>query len=774
MAETATATDFLLTNLTESDSCDSLPYWARRPEPEPLASMTASESMLFLPVRELGAVQPHQILGTPAELYAEASRRQLNDFPGLTPPPAAPPPETLLRPLSPSEFWHSESDDPPIERDRSLAAWEHSLSQRHRQERLLSAQTQRPPERLVMHSGGDFQQRYARQLRRSLTCGPPAARPPGTAFWQLPSRFGGELHGLTETLTEERHRRRPRAEETVHVASAIRVERGTAPLPDAETSARAGPYHVQCRPAEPPEPAELVVLGRAVPREGESPPPAVAQRAESPAAVSDTESCQSDAAADGPRLLLAGREAVFRRSASTRTAPAVSASVSLSAAPGRLCRRYVPLAAAGTTAIHYSWRAVDGHQASFTGRPATPVFFFDPGPGVLLPGAATHLPVVFCAATPGLYSAAWDLVTLPRLEGGAPLRLNLYGLAGLQDPYGPDRRRLQAELDHGVARAAAEYVLAVLVRRATLSEEVPPAPQPANTLETRFRSANAGLHFDVEVVEQLEQLYRDVATARDPPERRRLSGRGRGRTRGRNRRGTDTPPPPPPPWDLSCDGLKRAVLALEGGAAQQQLLSRLYTLVERLWRPVQWPPPPSAGSVVRAGLVLVIQQFCDAACELELRLGVTRAVTGAVTTTAEPAEPPAAGSPQHPAAGAKRTSRASTERRSGKKRGSAKKGSVAAAGGRTHSPGATATDSSHSMSGGESVLDGSGAAAAGVTAEAPAVSPAVQAQLRRGLYGIMRSLLADFLEDITEPLEAVARPPDEFLIADSMCGPGRR
>ncbi|KAF0307206.1 MYCBP-associated protein [Amphibalanus amphitrite] len=687
--------------------------------------MTESESMLFLPVRELSAVQPHQILGTPAQLYAEAERRQLGQFPGLTPPAAAPPAETLLRPVSPSEYWHSEPDDPPVEGDRALAAWQRTLLDRRRQERALAGRTQRPPQQLVMHSGGDFQQRCARQLRRSLPHGPAAARPPGTAFWRLPSRFGGELHGLLETLTEERCRQRPRADEQLHVASVIRAERGTEPLTGAETSARAGRYHRQCRPAEPPEPADLVVLGRPVPREGDGPAPADDSRATSPEPQSETESCQSATAADGPRLLLAGHEAVFRRTASARTAPAVRAAVSLSAAPGRLCRRYVPLAAAGSTAIHYSWRSVDSHRASFTGRSAPPVFFFDPGAGVLLPGAVTHLPVVFCAPTSGLYSAAWDLVTRPRLEGGAPLRLLLYGLAGLQDPYGPDRRLLQRQLEQGVARAAAEYVLAVLVRRATLSEEVPPAPQPANTLETRFRSANVGLQFDVDVVHQLDQLHHDVAIARDPPEIRKPVGRGRARARARAR---SAAPPPPPPWDLSCDSLKRSILSLEGGPAQQLLLGQA---------------PTSAATLVRTGLVAVIQRFCDAACDLELRLGVNRGA-GAVTAAAEPAEPPAAGSPQQSSAGSKRTSRSNTDRRSGKKRGSSKK-TVDDGGGRTQP------------------LTGRGR---------HRLQP--QVRLSRGLYGIMRALLADFLEDITEPLEAVARPPDEFLITDGMCGPGRR
>ena len=127
-------------------------------------------------------------------------------------------------------------------------------------------------------------------MRRSLAQGPPAARLLIDAFWRLLTRFGG---GFMETLTEKRHRHRPRVDEKVEGAL-IQSKRRTAPLPEPglRLALATGLFQARCagRLYRREEPDDLIVLGHAVPREVDVMSPSVVSRATTMAPESETDS----------------------------------------------------------------------------------------------------------------------------------------------------------------------------------------------------------------------------------------------------------------------------------------------------------------------------------------------------------------------------------------------------------------------------------------------------------------------------------------------------
>ncbi|OXB76994.1 UNVERIFIED_CONTAM: hypothetical protein H355_014816, partial [Colinus virginianus] len=350
---------------------------------------------------------------------------------------------------------------PPSEH-KALQNWHRNMAIRKKQERCLGEILQKPENELLMSSTEGYRQ--IQEERDLIDRGLPALFPgkgyrAGSEFWSQPERIGDELTGLTVTLTR-RERGCPPPVTHVGKPHTIQMETGVKPP-------KTIPFRLTWDKS-------LFLKHR---------------RQELKSVLEELDFYKPDEVGIAARLTF---ETVV----------------------GEKAESFLTVSNDGTAAVCYNWRRLLQHIPSRAAtRMHTRCFYFDARPGVILPGETQKFFFLFKSERAGVFSESWELRTCPLLLGGALLQVTLWGIAVCEDKLADLRGKLEADLAAREGAAIVQQTLKDLLLQIRTPERTPSPVDAHVTEEELFLRKNPKLHYQHQVVEQLQELWRQHVAA---------------------------------------------------------------------------------------------------------------------------------------------------------------------------------------------------------------------------------------------------------------------
>jgi hypothetical protein len=170
----------------------------------------------------------------------------------------------------------------------------------------------------------------------------------------------------------------------------------------------------------------------------------------------------------------------------------------------------------GTTVVYYS--VEPQRQASATSTDpraaviaAPPQFACSNKTGSILPGRFVDLSFSFHTRTAGVFRETWVVTTRPTVNGGAPFRLALRGVATEADELGPKRAALEQRLSHQVAELAAREAMDSVLDRLVLPADPLTEEEQREQQLQKWEAHNDGLVFVPSFWDALEGAGADAA-----------------------------------------------------------------------------------------------------------------------------------------------------------------------------------------------------------------------------------------------------------------------
>ncbi|KAM6972495.1 MYCBP-associated protein [Aplochiton taeniatus] len=514
-----------------------------------------------------GMVLPHSILGSLEGFRREMEARGETELVSRIPEPQR---GGLPQPV---EQRGGAAEGPPTVppgrttlQSHALEHWHLHMSQRLRQQDLLSNQLQKPVGGLLMNQSNRF--RETQEQRELLSRALPTIHHGhgyrvGSEFWSLPQRFGDEVSGISATLTQSQ---RGQQEPVTHIGqpSNIRRESGGGGPQSSVSFGRAWDQslYLQHRQQElrdvlreldfnQPDIDGLEVIGSGQPYTSVpvKPSPLVEEKEqqENEQFIEEEQEnydplAQFDDVMKEPLLIPAlrfcGQPARWTGNDSAHKGEVgISARVTFESVAGERACSDLELQNEGSTAVYYSWqRQPQPHSfPDARTRCHTQHFYFNTSTGVILPGDTQRVEFLFKSEVPGIRSEVWQLNTHPVLLGGASIQVTLRGVALYQDKTAHQRMTLEKELQHKEAVSVCRSMVRDILQ-GVLTPERPGSPAELYTTEEEhFLQLNPKLQYLREPVEALKKLWQRVAEAT-----------GEKKTS----------------WDLSVHTLRQAVLSL--------------------------------------------------------------------------------------------------------------------------------------------------------------------------------------------------------------------
>ncbi|XP_048871270.1 MYCBP-associated protein isoform X2 [Brienomyrus brachyistius] len=412
----------------------------------------------------------------------------------------------------------------------------------------------------------------------------------GSEFWNLPQNIGDEFSGITSTLTR-RERGYPEPITRIGQPRRIRLETGNAFPEDSPSACRtwAHSLYLQHRWQElgellmdlgftQPEIDGLEVIGRnqvfsadtaeccslldednREPVEEEKETVKKESSAELKNPPVDDDDITPDTALV-PVLHFCGHHVCWTGSSPLHQGVVgVTGQLSFEAPIGQKASSYLELHNEGSTAIYYYWRRqtlrhsfreagghgyreTGGHGYRETGGHGHGQrFYFNSSTGIILPGEMQQILFTFKSTTAGIFRELWCLNTHPVLLSGALLQVSLSGVALHWDESVQQRATLERGLLQKEAASVCRQLLSELLQ-GVHSPERPDSPAEHRlTEEGCFCKANPQLHYQQGAVQELRELWEQVAPQGGDPHHRA------------------------PAWDFSVPSLRRTLLAMPEG-----------------------------------------------------------------------------------------------------------------------------------------------------------------------------------------------------------------
>ncbi|KAL6110389.1 mycbpap [Pungitius sinensis] len=490
----------------------------------------------------------------------------------------------------------------------ALQHWHTHMTQRRRQQHLLSDLLDRPVENLLMNQANRF--RETQEKRKVLDQVMPNIHSGygyrvGSEFWSLPQRYGDATSGISATLTQTETGGR---EPVPHVGQprSIRQESGISAetlCPASRTWDRSGYLKQQCQElrevlgdmdTKMPEISGLEIIGSSKPftfvsksgsplEEEEEEPEHGKTRKENLDPLTQCEGVQSDALLI-PALRFCGQLARWTGNSTTEKGKVgLKATLIFEAPTGEIAFSHLELHNEGSTAIFYSWEQLPvAHSFAKLGSQTKSLhFYFNSSPGVIRPRDTQRVDFIFKSEGPGIKTELWQLHTHPVLLQGASMQVRLRGVAQYQDRTADQRLFIETKLEETVkVKMCQSIVDEVLWRVRTPERPSSPAELCVNE-EQEFLSKNPKLQYLRQPVEDLKRLWQDWQ-----PER---------------------------PWDLSVHTLRQVVLSPhEQESAQEESLAQLNALLLQLCEPSQLNHPQITAAAIGQQLWTKLLDTMDA------------------------------------------------------------------------------------------------------------------------------------------------------------------
>lgn len=564
---------------------------------------------------EDGNVIPHSILGNYEDFHREAVKQgDLMDFPALRKDDMQPMVPTLKyekkkRSYEEDQFGRSNESN-------ALRNWQLKMLERKKQQGYISKLLQKNPEDLAMNQADNYRviQEHRYMIDRTIPMvGYGKGFRVGSEFWKQQEKFGDDLTGVHMTLTQT-EKGYPPPIEHIGIPAKIREEKGWHWAPT-HTRPMHYPWHKsgyleqrkkQLKKYEEeldphkPDYDGLQVIGTSSPYN-----PAGSESRESTQMLLDMErqpvtemeligeEDQEDITGEnrdtrtdsnptpvfGPSIQFAGQAARWTGdSFSFKEQVGIEARVNFETFSGDRVTSYLTIVNNGTTAVYYDWKKRPKDNPFELAQTSVQRFYFNNSSGVILPGETMKFPFVFKSPNAGVFQEQWQFETSPVVCGGAALIVSLRGIAFAEDKYKGQRQKLESELQQKEADQMMRQILEEIIGGMRTPER-PSSPIDAYiTEEEIFQRCNPKLHYHHDAVQELKQLYVELA----PPEERE------GRT-----------------WDLSVDDLKDDILQLDDDdEKKEQYLHQLNTCVSRM---SFVPQRPVHKQLYKAGYQLLVE-----------------------------------------------------------------------------------------------------------------------------------------------------------------------
>ncbi|OXB59392.1 hypothetical protein ASZ78_009692 [Callipepla squamata] len=220
-------------------------------------------------------------------------------------------------------------------------------------------------------------------------------------------------------------------------------------------------------------------------------------------------------AVPGPSVVFCGQPARWISCINCcRDEVGIAARLTFETAVGEKAESFLTVSNDGTAAVCYNWRRLLQHIPSRAAtRMHTRCFYFDARPGVILPGETRKFFFLFKSERAGVFSESWELRTCPLLLGGALLQVTLWGIAVCEDKLADLRGKLEADLAAREGAAIVQQTLKDLLVQIRTPERTPSPVDAHVTEEELFLRKNPKLHYQHQVVEQLQELWRQHVAA---------------------------------------------------------------------------------------------------------------------------------------------------------------------------------------------------------------------------------------------------------------------
>ncbi|NXG25054.1 MYBPP protein, partial [Grallaria varia] len=414
---------------------------------------------------------------------------------------------------------------------KALQNWSYHMAIRKKQEKHLGEILQKPENELMMNISEHYRQVMEESdlIDRSL---PYLHRGKGlrvgSEFWSQPERIGDELTGLTLTLTRtERGDREP----ITHVGKPRTVQKETALKPPTKIPCHLSwdkSLFLKHRQQElksileelgfyKPDLEGLEVIGKGQPFTSVSaeafPHSTTSEDTEPLDSLSD--SCNVVPEEEKhPSLVFCGQPAHWIKGiTSCRNEIGIAARLTFETLAGEEAESFLTVSNDGTAAIWYSWMRLPQQIPSRETKGwRMPCFYFDPRPGVILPGETRRFSFLFKSRKAGIFSEPWEFRTHPLLLGGALLQVTLWGIAVYEDKLADFRVKLESDLAAREGAAIVKDSLGELLEQIRTPERTPSPVDAYATEEELFHRKNPGFHYQHEVVKQLHKLWRQHMT----------------------------------------------------------------------------------------------------------------------------------------------------------------------------------------------------------------------------------------------------------------------
>ncbi|KAK5926848.1 hypothetical protein CgunFtcFv8_022386 [Champsocephalus gunnari] len=466
----------------------------------------------------------------------------------------------------------------------ALQHWQTHMTQRRRQQDLLSDMLDRPVESLLMNQANHY--RETQEQREFLNRVMPLIHSGygyrvGSEFWSLPQRIGDEMSGIAATLTQtEQGRWSPVA----HVAQPGSVRRESGII-SAETRPASRTWDqstylqhqyqelgelLQDMHIKKPEMYGLEVIGSSTPvtsvrvcrgallEELEDETEHKNMRKEDLNPLAQYDDVWTEALLI-PALRFGGQLASWTgNSPINQGQVGISATIIFEALTGERASSHLELHNEGSSAIFYSWHQlpVPCCLANLRSHTMRHHFYFNSSSGVMRPGETQCVEFVFKSEEPGIRTEIWQLNTHPVLLRGASMQVSLRGVALHQDTTADQRLFIQTKLEKIVKEKLCRSIVYDVLRGVRTLERPSSPAELYVTEEQEFLRQNPKLQYLYQPVEDLKRLSQEVQ--------------------------------PGSSWDLSVDTLRQVVLSLpKHESAQEQSLARINSLILQLSEPPQ-------------------------------------------------------------------------------------------------------------------------------------------------------------------------------------------
>ncbi|KAK3094720.1 hypothetical protein FSP39_005416 [Pinctada imbricata] len=535
----------------------------------------------------IGDVIPHSLLGSYDDFHREAIKRgDLLDLPeprGLDIQEEVPTVKYEKKQREKKE----RRDHAHANENNALRNWQLKMMERKRQQGYISKLLQKNPEDLAMNAADNY--RKIQEERYIIDRTIPAmdygkGYRVGSEFWKQQERFGDDETGIHMTLTQT-ERGYPRPVEHVGLSKSVRQEKGWH-WPPYHTTPVHYPWHKnpyleerkkQLQPVidelDPHKPDfdGLEIIGTANPVERQRVESNIGfieeMREEDEKLTIDDDELDIDPMKDGeepqpetifgPSITFAGQPARWTGdSSSFADQVGIEARVTFESYSSDRVTSYLYIVNDGTTAVYYDWKKLPKDNPFDLVHAHVQRFYFNNSSGVILPGETMKFPFVFKSPNAGVFTEQWKFETRPRLCGGASLIVTLRGIALQEDKFKVEREELERDLQQKQADQVVRQIMYDIISGIKTPDR-PSSPVDAYiTDEEIFSRNNPKLHYNHESVQELKQLYSEIA-----PEEERA-----GRI-----------------WDLSIQDLKDEILCMdEEDERKENFLHQLNTTVSKM------------------------------------------------------------------------------------------------------------------------------------------------------------------------------------------------